>query len=91
MASLYTKNGVPLRVNGSAVFGPSGAQIGKIRGSTVYAPDGRYAGTIVGDRLVYRSTHSGSVNSPFAPRTIAATGAAHRAVSGIWGDEPILP
>ncbi len=88
MAQLYTKNGVPLRVDRDAVFNPSGKQIGRIKGEKVYGPTGKYLGTIVGDRLVYRSTQSAGVSSPFAPRIRAGSAAAHRAASALWGEEP---
>lgn len=88
MSALYTKNGVPLKVSGSAVFNPQGRNFGHIRGDRVYGLDGRYRGTIVGDRLVYRSTHSASVSSPRAARAGSASARAARAGSAIWGDEP---
>lgn len=52
MSSLYTKDGVPLQVNGDKVFNPSGRQFGRISGSKVFGSNGSYVGTIVGDRLV---------------------------------------
>jgi hypothetical protein len=88
MANLYTKNGVPLRVSGNAVFNPAGKQFGRIRNAKVYGQNGRYIGTIVGDRLVFRSTHSASISSPFAPRAGTASAGARRAGSGLSGDEP---
>jgi hypothetical protein len=90
MSSLYTKNGIPLRVSGDAIFGPTGRQVGRVRGSKVHAPDGRYFGTIVGDRLVYRSTDSATISSPFAPRAASPSASARTARSAIWGDEPSL-
>lgn len=86
--SLYTKNGTPLTVRGSAVFNPAGENFGHIRGDRVYGLDGRYRGTIVGDRLVSRSTHSATVASVRAPRTGAASARSPRAGSALWGDEP---
>ncbi|HEY0641124.1 MAG TPA: hypothetical protein VGD67_26125 [Pseudonocardiaceae bacterium] len=88
MASLYTKNGVPLTVRGDQVFNPSGRQFGRIQGSKVFGSNGRYVGTIVGDRLVYRSTESAAISSPFAPSASAGSAIAHSAGSGLWGDEP---
>lgn len=88
--SLHTKNGVPLKVSGDKVFGPSGRQVGRIRGKKVFGPDGRYVGTIVNDRLVYRSTDRGSIGSSFAPSSRGGSGSARRAASAVWGDEPDL-
>src|SRR4051794_19355642 len=42
VASLYTKNGVPLRVTGSSVFNPSGQNFGYISGDRVYGLEGHY-------------------------------------------------
>lgn len=80
---LYTKNGRPLQVSGNTVFSRSGIVVGRIKNGKVFGTDGRYVGTIDNDRLVYRSTDSASVGSPFA--------SANRAGSGIWGDEPDIP
>jgi hypothetical protein len=66
--ALYTKNGKPLQVSGDDIFNRDGIQVGRRRGDKIYGPDGRYAGTVVGDRVVYRSTQSGSRSSSFAPR-----------------------
>ena len=65
--------------------------VGRIRGSKVFGTDGRYVGTIVGDRLVYRSTDSAAIGSPFAAANRAGTARANRAGSAIWGDEPDIP
>jgi hypothetical protein len=88
MAALYTKNGVPLTVRGSAVFNPSDENFGHIRGDRVYGLDGRYRGSIVNDRLVYRSTHSASIGSARAPSAVAVSARAPRAASAVWGGEP---
>lgn len=88
---LYTKDGKPLQVGGNFVYSRSGTPIGRIKGEKVFGPDGRYVGTIVGDRLVYRSTHSASVGSPFAVAHRAGSAKAYRAGSGLWGDEPNIP
>ena len=85
---LHTKDGVPLRVSGDAVFNPGGENFGYISGDRVYGLDGGYRGTIVGDRLIYRSTDSARVASPRASRAGMGSAAAHRAGSGAWGDEP---
>lgn len=89
--NLYTKDGKPLQVSGETVYGRSGCPVGRIGGSKVFGPDGRYVGTIVGDRLVYRSTDSASIGSPFAAAGRASSAAADRAGSAIWGDEPSIP
>jgi hypothetical protein len=88
---LYTKNGRPLQVVGKTVYSRSGRVVGRIRGKKVCGPDGRYVGTIVSGRLVYRSTDSAGVGSPFAAANRAGTAKANRAGSGIWGEEPYIP
>jgi len=88
---LYTKNGRPLQVSGDKVYSRSGIIVGRIKGEKVYGPDGRYVGTVVGDRLVYRSTQSATVSSPFSAASRGGSGRADRAGSGIWGDEPDIP
>jgi len=85
---LYTKYGVPIKVNGDKVFNPSGLQFGRIHGSKVHGADGRYVGTIVGDRLVFRSTDSSTITTPFMPSHAMGSARAHRAASAVWGDEP---
>lgn len=86
--SLYTKNGRPLEVSGSSVYGPSGREIGRISGDKVYGSDGRYVGTITGDRLVFRSTDSAGVSSSFASARRVGSARASAVGSAIWGDEP---
>jgi hypothetical protein len=88
---LYTKDGKPLQVSGDKVYSRSGAVVGRIKGDKVFGPDGRYVGTITNDRLVYRSTHSARISSPFSAANRAGTGRANRAGSAIWGDEPDIP
>lgn len=88
---LYTKNGRLLQVVGKTVYSRSGRVVGRIRGKKVYGPDGRYVGTIVSGRLVYRSTDSASVGSPFAAVNRAGTAKANHAGSAIWGEEPYIP
>lgn len=87
---LYTKHGKPLQVSGGVVYSRSGRVVGRIRSDRVFGPDGRYVGSIVGDRLVYRATHSAAVGSPFAAANRAGTARANRAMSGVWGDEPSI-
>ena len=62
--NLYTKNGRPLQVSGSAVYSRSGKHLGHISNGKVYDPSGRYAGTIDGDRVVYRSADSATISNP---------------------------
>jgi hypothetical protein len=89
--NLYTKNGRPLQVSGNKVYSRSGKVVGRIKGKKVYGTDGRYVGTIVGDRLVYRSTDSAGISSPFSTANRAGTAKANRAGAAIWGDEPDIP
>jgi len=89
--NLYTKNGRPLQVSGDKVYSPSGRVVGRIKGKNVYGADGQYVGTIINDRLVYRSTHSASIGSPFSAANRTGTTKADRASSAIWGDEPNIP
>ena len=88
MASMYTKNGRPLRVSGNHVYGPSGREVGRIRGNKVFGPGGGYVGTIVGDRLIKRSTDGASIGSAFAPMAGIASASANRVATAAWGDEP---
>ena len=88
---LYTKNGKPLQVSGDIVYSRSGQVVGRIKGDKVYGTDGRYVGTIDGDRLVYRSTQSAGISSPFSVANRAGSARANRAGSAIWGDEPDIP
>lgn len=89
--NLYTKNGRPLQVSGSKVYSRSGRIVGRIKNDRVFGTDGRYIGTIVRDRLVYRSTHSARISSPFAAANRAGTARANRAASAMWGEEPDIP
>jgi len=89
--TLYTKNGKPLQVSSDTVFSKSGAVVGRIRGEKVYGTDGRYVGTIAGDRLVYRSTDSAGISSPFVAAPRAGVALANSAGTAIWGDEPNIP
>ena len=89
--SLYTKDGRPLQVSGGVVYSGSGSVVGRINGDKVFGPNGRYVGTISGDRLIYRSTDSAGIGSPFSVANSAGSGQAHAAGSGAWGDEPKIP
>lgn len=88
---LYTKNGIPMQVHGEYVYSRSGAVVGRIKGERVFGPDGRYVGSIVGDRLIYRSTQSAAISSPFSRAARAGTARANRAGTTAWGDEPTIP
>lgn len=63
---MYTKQGVPVTVSGSNVYGPSGRQFGRISGKRLFGPNRQYVATIVGNRLIYRSTDAAVIGSPFA-------------------------
>lgn len=89
--SLYTKDGRPLQVSGDIVYSGSGKVVGRVRGTKVYDPSGSYVGTITGGRLVYRSTDSATISSPFVVADKAGSGMANSAGSAIWGDEPDIP
>lgn len=88
---LYTKNGRPLQVSGNTVYSGSGIVVGRTKDDKVYGTDGRYVGTIAGDRLVYRSTDSAGIGSPFSAANRAGSARANRVGSAIWGDEPDIP
>ena len=88
---LFTKNGRPLQVSGSTVYSRSGVVVGRIKGEKVYGTDGRYVGTIISGRLVYRSTDSAGIGSPFSAANRVGSARANRAESAIWGDEPDIP
>lgn len=88
---LYTKNGRPLQVSGDIVYSHSGKVVGRIRGEKVYGPDGRYVGTITSGRLVYRSTDTAGVRSPFSVANRAGSARANAAGSALWGEEPNIP
>ena len=88
---LYTKNGRPLQVSGETVYIQSGKVVGRIKDEKVYGTDGRYVGTITSGRLVYRSTDSAGVGSPFSAATRAGSAQVSCAGSAIWGNEPDLP
>lgn len=88
---LYTKSGRPLQVSDTTVYSRSGKVVGRIRGEKVYGPDGRYVGTIASGRLIYRSTDSAGVGSPFSTANRAGSARANRAGSALWGEEPHIP
>lgn len=88
MATLYTKEGRPLKQSGSDLFSRSGAHVAKLKGKKAYGPDGRYVGTLVGNRLVYRATDSATIGSRFAQRAHAGTANASAVGSAVHGEEP---
>jgi len=88
---LCTKNGRPLQVSGETVYSRSGKVVGRIKGEKVYGTDGRYVGTIASGRLVYRSTDSAGIGSPFSAANRARSAQAKRAGSALWGEEPDIP
>ena len=51
----------------------------------------RCVGTITSDRLVYRSTESASISSPFSAANRVGATEAHRVGSAIWREEPNIP
>jgi hypothetical protein len=89
--SLYTKNGRPLQVSGEMVYSRSGKVVGRINGNKVYGTDGRYVGTIASGRLVYRSTDSAGVGSPFSAGDPVGSAKADSVGAAILGDEPDIP
>jgi hypothetical protein len=91
MATLYTKEGRPLRQSGSDLFSRSGTHVAKVKGKKAYGPDGRYVGTLVGNRLVYRSTDGATIGTAFAQRVHAGTASASAVGSVVIGDEPPIP
>lgn len=91
MSDLFTKNGRPLRRSGDDLFAKSGSHVARLRGNYAFGPDGKYVGTIVGDRLVYRSTDRARIGSPYVQRPHAASAAARRVQSALWGEEPPIP
>ncbi len=89
MASLYTKDGVPLEVRGAAVYNPSGEHFGTVQGDRVYDHRGHYRGTIVDGRLVHRSTESALMGgSAGRLGNVGASAEPPAPATGDWGDEP---
>ncbi len=91
MELIYTKDGRPLKVSGQDLFARSGEHVARIRNGKAYGPDGRYVGTIVNDRLIYRSTNSATISSPYMPRPSAGHAHANHAPTAAWGEEPPIP
>jgi hypothetical protein len=91
MADLHTQEGRPLKRSGDRLFARSGIEVARLKGDKAFGPDGRYVGTIVGNRLVYRSTHSARIGSSFSPSQRAGTASANRVGSATMGDEPPIP
>lgn len=91
MDMTYTKSGRPLKVSGEDLISRSGKHVARIRNGKAYGPDGKYVGTIVNDRLIYRSTDSATVSSPFVRRASAGHAYANHAATAAWGEEPPIP
>jgi len=91
MTSIYTKNGRPLRRDGDDLYARSGTHVARLRGDQAFDPRGKYVGTLVGDQLIYRSTQSATVSSPFAKSSRVGSAQANRAATAQWGDEPPIP
>lgn len=87
---LYTKKGKPLQVRSNKVYDKFGKLVGQIKNDKVFGTDGKYVGTIVDDRLVYRSSSSAYVSSPFSASNISGCMNANRMVAAISGDEPVF-
>ena len=64
MATLYTKEGRPLRQSGSDLFSRSGTHVAKLKGKKAYGPDGR------------TSARSSATGSSTDPRTAQQSGRA---------------
>jgi len=88
MRIIYTKQIRPLRLSEDDLFSRSGRRVGRVRGRKAYGPDGRYVGTIAGDHLIYRSTDSAKVSSPYASTASAGHASANPAATATWGEEP---
>jgi hypothetical protein len=88
---LYSTDGRPLRVSCETVYSQSGSVVGRIKGKKVCGTDGRCVGTIASGRLVYRSTDSAGIGSPFSAANRAGSARANRGVSALWGEEPDTP
>jgi hypothetical protein len=85
---IHTRDGEPLAHNGDDLFDASGRHVARLRGSKAFGPDGQYVGTLVGDRLVYRSTESVVIGSPFACRVGSPFARTHAVGSALLGEEP---
>jgi hypothetical protein len=88
---MYTKNGNPVQILGDYMYSKSGKPIGQINGTKVFSPNGKYVGTITSDRLVYRSSDSANISSPFSIASVAGCASANAAGAAIAGDEPEIP
>ncbi len=84
---LYTKEGRPLKVDGNDLISRDG-HVARLRDKFAFGPDGCYVGTVVGDRLVYRTTDSARIGSPFVRRATVGHAYANRVPAAIVGDEP---
>lgn len=88
MSPMYTRDGKPLMVSDDMLFAPSGTQVARIVGDRAFGPDGSYVGTVVGNRLIYRSTDSAAISSPFSPLIWSPFSLGYQAGVAYWGDEP---
>jgi len=88
---IYTKEGRPLHRSGDNLFAASGTHVARLRGDRAYSPNGSYVGTLVNDRLIYRSTDSATIGSPFVQISRAGFAAANAVGTAAWGDEPPIP
>jgi hypothetical protein len=91
MSVIYTKDGRPLHQSGDNLFSNSGKHVARLRGKKAFNPQGQYVGTLVNNRLIYRSTDSATVGSPFATSAHAGHASAHSAGTAAWGEEPPIP
>jgi hypothetical protein len=48
-------------------------------------------GTLTSGRLIYRSTDSAAISSPFVRMASVGRATASAAGSALWGDEPPIP
>lgn len=91
MTTIFTKEGRPLRRYGDDLFSESGTHVAKLKGDKAYRREGEYLGALVRNRLIYRSTDSAGVGSPFARRVGTPSAAARSAAIADWGDEAPIP
>lgn len=92
MEVIYTREGLPLKVNGDDLFARSGQHVARLsRGrKKAYGSDGKYVGTLVGDRLIYRSVDRAAIGPSFAKRAGQPHALVKHARTALWGDEPSL-
>jgi hypothetical protein len=76
---------------GDDLFSRSGEHVAKLKGKKAYNPQGRYVGTLTSGRLIYRSTDSAAISSPFVRMASVGRATASAAGSALWGDGPPIP